>query len=85
MPPYAPSAFTRSVPWLKLVVRMDSAAGVISAAPSPWASRAPISMPEFCASPPASDARPNSTVPATSVRRRPSRSANRPPSSRKPP
>src|ERR1700761_9150175 len=30
--PHAPSALTRSVPTLKLVVRMDSAAGVIRAA-----------------------------------------------------
>src|SRR5438477_10790994 len=37
--PHAPSALTRSVPTLKLVVRMDSAAGVIrAAAPRPGVS-----------------------------------------------
>ena len=45
---------------------MDSAAGDISAAPSPWTSRAPTSVPEFWASPPASEATPNSAVPVTS-------------------
>ena len=43
------------VPSLKVVVRMDSAAGSIMAAPNPWASRAPISTPESGASPPVSD------------------------------
>ena len=37
-----PSALTRSVPSVNEVVRIESAAGVIIAAPSPWASRAAI-------------------------------------------
>jgi hypothetical protein len=83
--PHAPSALTRSVPALKLVVRMDSAAGVIRAAPIPWASRAPTSVPAFGAAPPRTEVIANTAVPMTSVTRRPSRSASRPPSSRNPP
>ncbi len=46
---------------------------------------AAISCPEVLASPPASEAIANSTRPNMKTRRRPSRSASRPPSSRKPP
>ena len=80
-----PSARLRSLPWLNVVVRMDSPAGAIMAAPAPWASRAPISMPASVARPPASELAANSVVPAASSRRRPSRSAARPPSSSSPP
>jgi len=85
VPLHAPIALTRSLPSANDVVSVDSAAGVIIAAPSPWASRAPISMAALAASPPASDDSPNSAVPAISIRRRPNRSAARPPTSRNPP
>ena len=63
--PQTPSARLRSVPWLNVVVRMDSPAGAIIAAPAPWASRAPISMPALAARPPASEQAANSVVPAS--------------------
>src|SRR3954468_9406946 len=44
-----------------------------------------MSQPALCASPPASDAAENRSRPAMNNRRRPSRSAIRPPRSRKPP
>src|SRR6266851_5039338 len=53
--PQVPSARLRSVPWLNVVVRMDSPAGAIIAAPAPCPSRAPISMPALAARPPASE------------------------------
>ena len=43
------------MPSLNVVVRIDSAAGNIMAAPRPWARRAPIRTPELPARPPASD------------------------------
>ena len=54
-PPQTPSAVLRSGPSLKVVVRIDSAAGSIIAAPMPCASRAPTSTPELSAKPPISD------------------------------
>jgi hypothetical protein len=84
IPAHTPSALCRSESW-KVVVRMDSAAGVIIAAPKPWASRAPTSSPWLSANPQASEEAANSAVPAISSRRRPSRSPARPPSSRNPP
>jgi ABC-type branched-subunit amino acid transport system substrate-binding protein len=56
-----------------------------AAAPRPCARRAPTSIPSLPARPPTSEASANSDVPATRIRRRPSRSAARPPSSMKPP
>jgi hypothetical protein len=84
IPAHTPRALCRSEPW-KVVVRMDSAAGDIIAAPKPWASRAPTSTPWLLAKPQASEETANTTVPATNSRRRPSRSPARPPSSRNPP
>ena len=84
IPAHTPSALCRSESW-KVVVRMDSAAGDIIAAPKPWASRAPTSSPWLSANPQASEEAANSAVPAISSRRRPSRSPARPPSSRNPP
>ena len=48
-----PSAVLRSLPSVKVVVRIESAAGAMIAAPTPWAMRAPIDSPWLCASPPA--------------------------------
>ncbi|XNL76543.1 hypothetical protein K8Z49_39430 [Actinomadura madurae] len=84
-PPQTPSALLRSPPSLNMVVRIDRAPGSISAAPAPWASRAPISIPDVVARPPAIEESVTSRVPVTTTRRRPSRSASRPPSSMNPP
>src|SRR4051812_37827732 len=83
--PQAPSAVLRSLPSANVVVRIESAAGVISAAPSPCRARAPISAPSLHASPESSEAAVKITSPTTKTRRRPTRSATRPPSRRKPP
>ncbi len=83
--PQTPSALLRSAPSVNVVVTIDSAAGETSAAPSPCTERAMISHSSLCARPPASDASANRTMPAMNIRRRPRRSARRPPSSRKPP
>ncbi len=61
------------------------AAGETIAAPRPCAARAATSCHESAAMPQASDAAANTTSPMTSTRRRPSRSAARPPISMKPP
>ena len=55
MPPQIPSAVLRSLPSVKVVVRIESAAGAMIAAPTPWAMRAAINSPWLCASPPASE------------------------------
>src|SRR4051795_8779836 len=83
--PHTPSALLRSAPSRKVVATIESAAGERIAAPRPWTARAAISCPELLASPPASEARAKSTSPNMKTRRRPSRSARRPPSRRKPP
>src|SRR3954470_8733401 len=83
--PQTPSATLRSRPSEKVVVRMDSAAGEMIAAPSPWSERAAIKDPSDQARPASSEARVKTTMPTRNSRRRPSRSAARPPRSRKPP
>ncbi len=72
-------------PSAKVVVTIDSAAGEIIAVPSPCAARAPLSQASLWASPPSSEASENSVMPTMNIRRRPKKSASRPPSSRKPP
>ena len=79
-----PNAVPRSRGW-KVTEMMDRVAGSISAAPSPWARRAPIRAPGLWASPAANDETANRVVPARSTRRRPNRSAERPPRSMNPP
>ena len=83
--PQIPSALLRSDPSANVVVTIERAAGEMIAAPSPWIDRAAISQPSEVANPPASDAVENTARPMMKRRRRPSRSAMRPPSSRKPP
>ena len=83
--PNAPSALLRSAPAGKIARISDIAAGAIIAAPSPSAARAATSIPGERASPQASEATVNKPAPAIRIRRRPSRSASRPPSSRNPP
>ena len=83
--PHTPIALLRSGPSAKVTVRIDSAAGETIAAPSPWAARAAMSMPSLVENPPTSEATLNTTSPRMNILRRPTRSATRPPSSRKPP
>src|SRR3954454_19764782 len=82
--PQTPSALLRSAPSANVVVTIDRAAGETIAAPRPWTARAVMSHPSDCARPPASEASAKSTRPPMKTRRRPKRSAARPPSSRKP-
>src|SRR4051794_29920430 len=83
--PHTPRALLRSEPSRNVVVTIDRAAGERSAAPRPCTARAAISQLSDCAKPPSKDASANRTRPLMKTRRRPSRSAMRPPSSRKPP
>ena len=81
---HTPSALLRSAP-VNIVVIADSAAGATSAAPTPCATRAAISSAPDPVRPQASEPSVNSTMPASSTRRRPRVSASRPPSSMRPP
>jgi hypothetical protein len=63
----------------------DSAAGATSAAPAPCTAREIISRTGSWASPPASEAAEKMSSPAANIRRRPNRSAARPPRISKPP
>ncbi len=85
MPPHKPSALLRSAPSGNMFITIDSAAGKTTAAPSPCSPRIAIRNPLLVASPAATDAAVNTARPSIRMRRRPSRSAARPPSSRKPP
>src|SRR4029453_17377216 len=69
----------------KSVVTRASAAGVASAAPTPWSARAPTSMPSDWARPASNEASAKSAVPTRNSRHRPKRSATRPPSRSSPP
>src|SRR3954452_12028298 len=80
-----PSARARSFPSANVVEMIESAAGEISAAPSPCSARKPISIPELAARPFSSDAAVKMTSPMRKSRLRPRRSPARPPSKRKPP
>ncbi len=85
MPLHTLSAFVRSSCSVKVVVMIDSAAGDTSAPPRPCRARPRMSTCELCASALSAEATANSVTPIMNRRRRPSRSAARPPSSRKPP
>ena len=80
-----PSALFRSAPSSNVVITIESAEGVITAAPSPWIALNVISTLSDQASPQNSDAIVNTMRPMTNTRRRPNRSANRPARRRKPP
>ena len=79
--PQAPSALARSPPWVKAAMMIESAAGESIAAPRPWPARAANSVAAPPASAEASDESVKTLRPARNTRRRPSRSAARPPSS----
>src|SRR3954469_7990707 len=83
--PHTDSARLRSVPSAKVVRMSESAAGESIAPPRPWSPRATSSVPSDSETPQSSDAPENTAMPAMNSRRRPSASASRPPSSRKPP
>ena len=85
MAPQMPSALLRSEPSWNVVMMIDSTAGETIAAPTPCITRAAISTPIVLASPHASDAALKIVTPIMNIRRRPSRSAARPPSSSRPP
>src|SRR3954447_9248645 len=80
-----PSARARSFPSANVVEMIESAAGEISAPPSPCSAGKPISIPELAARPYSSDAVVKMTSPMRKTRLRPRRSPARPPSKRKPP
>jgi hypothetical protein len=87
MPPeadHAPKALARSNPATKYVLTTASVAGASIAAPKPCATRAPTKISGVPARPPRRLASENNDNPATSIRRRPSRSIARPPSSMNP-
>src|SRR5690349_2102246 len=71
--PQTPRATLRSLPSVNVVDRIDSAAGVMIAAPRPWNERAAISDASDHARPASSDDTVKSTMPLRKVRRRPSR------------
>src|SRR5256885_1443781 len=83
--PQIPRALFRSAPSSKLVMTIESAAGVMIAPPSPCTARATISIPSDCARPQTSEAIVKSATPTMNTRRLPSKSAARPARRRKPP
>src|SRR5262249_45226585 len=83
--PQTPKATFRSLPSVNVVIRIESAAGGVTPAPRPRNARAPISEASDHAKPASSDEIVNRTIPIRKMRRRPSRSAARPPSSKNPP
>ena len=80
-----PSARLRSRPSANVVIRSESAAGASSAPPSPCSARKATSEPADQAKPLSRELAEKSARPATNMRRLPSRSARRPPSSSVPP
>ena len=83
--PQIPSALLRSAPSGNVVITIDSAVGVMTAAATPCTARAVSSAALVPASPAPSDASANRPTPTMNTRRRPKRSAARPPSSSRPP
>ena len=80
-----PMARTRWGPSEKMVVKSASEEGAASAAPTPWRARADRSIQPETASPPKSELTVKTAMPARNVRRRPRRSPERAPRSRRPP
>ncbi len=80
----APSAQARAGPSAKVAVRMVRVAGARMAAPNPCRARAPTNQASLWAMPPRRLDRVNTVRPTMKTRRRPNRSAARPPSRRKP-
>ena len=82
---YTPIARLRAVPSGNVVAISASAVGATIAPPAPCTARAVSSHACEVANPPTSDAAENSSSPMMNIRRRPSRSPARPPSSSRPP
>ena len=73
-----PSAVPRSFGG-KVAVMMESVAGSMNAAPTPWTTRAAMRNPAPVASPQARDESVKTSRPTTKIRRRPNMSASLPP------
>ena len=82
---YTPIARLRGGPSGKVTAISDSAVGAANAPPMPCTTRAVSSHASLVANPPSSEASEKSRIPAMKIRRRPSRSPDRPPSSNSPP
>ncbi len=82
---YTATARLRGGPSGKVTAISDSAVGAAIAAPAPCTARAAISQAWPVARPPSSEASTKTSSPAIKIRRRPSRSPARPPSSSSPP
>ena len=82
---YRPIALLRGGPSAKVVMSNDRTVGAITAAPIPWRARVATSHVDEGASPPAREAPPKRSRPATKIDRRPKMSPRRPPSRSKPP
>src|SRR5919204_610051 len=85
IPPQIPSALLRSAPSSNMFITIESAAGSTIAAPRPCTPRIAIRNESLVASAQASEAAVKMPSPSMTMRLRPSRSAARPPRSRKPP
>jgi len=82
---YTLNARFRIGPSGNVVVSSDMLAGAVKAAATPLTNLAAISRPAVLARPPASETTAKTATAARKTRRRPSRSAARPPRSRNPP
>ena len=80
-----PRALLRSFPSLKVISTIESAAGDMNAAESPWNARKIISWIAVVEMPMAKEKTVNTIIPKSKIRRRPKRSAVRPPRSKNPP
>jgi hypothetical protein len=85
IPPQTPRAFIRSRESGNSTGIMLSAAGLASASPVPCTNRLVTSIVGETAAPLTADATPKTSTPIRNSRRRPNRSASRPPSSSRPP
>jgi hypothetical protein len=74
-------ALLRAGPSAKFVVMRENAAGAVKAAATPFTKRVAMRMDGSSTRPPSSEAAANTPSAMSRIRRRPSRSANRPPSS----
>src|SRR6516165_10295949 len=83
--PYTPNALPRSAGSVNVTVSVDSAAGASIAPNAPCKPRPITSIAKPVAAPPSADAAAKPTRPMISIRRRPTRSDIRPPSSSSPP
>ncbi len=77
-PAHVPIALPRSEAG-KAWVMIESVAGIISAAPTPWIARLPISIAGSWASPAVAEVIAKITTPARNISRRPKMSPSRPP------